>query len=145
MGARRNHYYYIDRYPIGLDATVFKSGSGSTQTMSFTERHAVPAADPRLQDPRRRQRLCPVRPVQRPERAQSCDRVSDDQERPAGVGHGPVHVDPAGRCPQANRAPVDGKDVWRTVTVYENGKVIHQTTYYLALLAGSPGIVLVGK
>ena len=35
MGARRNHYYYIDRYPLGLDATVFKSGS-STQTMSFT-------------------------------------------------------------------------------------------------------------
>ena len=36
MGARRNHYYYIDRYPLGLDATVFISGSGSTQTMSFT-------------------------------------------------------------------------------------------------------------
>ena len=29
MGARRNHYYYIDRYPIGLDATVFISASGS--------------------------------------------------------------------------------------------------------------------
>jgi vancomycin resistance protein YoaR len=36
MGARRNHYYYIDRYPVGLDATVFISASGSTQTMSFT-------------------------------------------------------------------------------------------------------------
>ena len=35
MGARRNHYYYIDRYPLGLDATVFKSGSGSVQTMSW--------------------------------------------------------------------------------------------------------------
>ncbi len=35
MGARRNHYYYIDRYPLGLDATVFDSGSGSVQTMSF--------------------------------------------------------------------------------------------------------------
>lgn len=34
MGARRNHYYYIGRYPVGLDATVFKS-SGTTQTMSF--------------------------------------------------------------------------------------------------------------
>lgn len=34
IGARRNHYYYIDRYPVGLDATVF-IGSGSTQTMSF--------------------------------------------------------------------------------------------------------------
>jgi vancomycin resistance protein YoaR len=36
MGARRNHYYYIDRYPIGLDATVFISASGSKQTVSFT-------------------------------------------------------------------------------------------------------------
>lgn len=35
MGARRNHYYYIDRYPLGLDATVFQSSSGSVQTMSF--------------------------------------------------------------------------------------------------------------
>jgi vancomycin resistance protein YoaR len=36
MGARRNHYYYIDRYPLGLDATVFISASGSKQTVSFT-------------------------------------------------------------------------------------------------------------
>ncbi len=36
MGARRNHYYYIDRYPPGLDATVFISASGSKQTVSFT-------------------------------------------------------------------------------------------------------------
>jgi vancomycin resistance protein YoaR len=35
MLARRNHYYYIDRYPVGLDATVFISASGSKQTMSF--------------------------------------------------------------------------------------------------------------
>lgn len=35
MGARANHYYYIDRYPLGLDATVFESNSGSVQTMSF--------------------------------------------------------------------------------------------------------------
>ena len=35
MGARKNHYYYITRYPLGLDATVYQSGSGSTQTMSF--------------------------------------------------------------------------------------------------------------
>jgi vancomycin resistance protein YoaR len=36
MGDRLNHYYYIDRYPLGLDATVFISASGSKQTMSFT-------------------------------------------------------------------------------------------------------------
>jgi vancomycin resistance protein YoaR len=35
MGARTNHYYYISRYPVGLDATVFADGSAVT-TMSWT-------------------------------------------------------------------------------------------------------------
>lgn len=34
MGARQNHDYYIDRYPTGLDATVWRSGS-SKQNMTF--------------------------------------------------------------------------------------------------------------
>ncbi len=33
--ARANHYYYIDRYPLGLDATVYESDSGSVTTMAF--------------------------------------------------------------------------------------------------------------
>ena len=35
INARSNHKYYINRYPLGLDATVSKMGGG-TQTMSFT-------------------------------------------------------------------------------------------------------------
>ena len=35
MGARSNHTYYINRYPLGLDATVSIMGGGR-QTMSFT-------------------------------------------------------------------------------------------------------------
>jgi vancomycin resistance protein YoaR len=35
MGSRVNHQYYIYRYPLGLDATVSKSSSG-TRTMTFT-------------------------------------------------------------------------------------------------------------
>jgi vancomycin resistance protein YoaR len=35
MNARMNHYYYIERYPTGLDATVFATDY-FTQTMSFT-------------------------------------------------------------------------------------------------------------
>ncbi|MEP7082372.1 MAG: VanW family protein [Chloroflexota bacterium] len=34
IGERDNHYYYIDRYPTGLDATVFAS-EGFTQDMTF--------------------------------------------------------------------------------------------------------------
>jgi vancomycin resistance protein YoaR len=36
MGARRNHSYYITRYPLGLDATVWIASARSRQTMSFT-------------------------------------------------------------------------------------------------------------
>jgi vancomycin resistance protein YoaR len=35
MGDRANHYYYIDRYPMGLDATVFATDTYS-QSMTFT-------------------------------------------------------------------------------------------------------------
>ncbi len=35
MGDRRNHSYYIQRYPLGLDATVFKTSSGTVQTMAW--------------------------------------------------------------------------------------------------------------
>ncbi len=41
MGARRNHAYYISRYPVGLDATIWISGS-YRQTMSFTNDTAYP-------------------------------------------------------------------------------------------------------
>jgi vancomycin resistance protein YoaR len=40
--SRVNHYYYIDRYPLGLDATVFESDSGSVTTMSFRNDTAYP-------------------------------------------------------------------------------------------------------
>ena len=35
MGARANHFYYISRYPVGLDATVIQYPT-SEQTMSWT-------------------------------------------------------------------------------------------------------------
>ena len=42
MGARSNHRYYINRYPLGLDATVSIMGGGR-QTMTFTNdtRHPI--------------------------------------------------------------------------------------------------------
>jgi vancomycin resistance protein YoaR len=40
MGSRKNHYYYIARYPKGLDATVFISGS--TQDMTWTNNTPYP-------------------------------------------------------------------------------------------------------
>ncbi|MGH2511451.1 MAG: VanW family protein, partial [Candidatus Limnocylindrales bacterium] len=41
MGLRANHYYYISRYPLGLDATVWEDGS-AVQNMTFTNDTAYP-------------------------------------------------------------------------------------------------------
>ncbi len=41
MDARANHYYYIDRYPMGLDATVFATDTFS-QSMGFTNDTQTP-------------------------------------------------------------------------------------------------------
>lgn len=41
MGARYNHYYYITRYPIGLDATIWINGS-SVKNMTFTNDSKYP-------------------------------------------------------------------------------------------------------
>jgi vancomycin resistance protein YoaR len=35
MGARKNHFYYISRYPKGLDATVYRSDGGGAQDMTW--------------------------------------------------------------------------------------------------------------
>ena len=41
MGARRNHAYFIDRYPVGLDATIWINGS-YVQTMTFVNDSEFP-------------------------------------------------------------------------------------------------------
>jgi vancomycin resistance protein YoaR len=41
INARSNHKYYINRYPLGLDATVSIMGGGR-QTMSFTNDMSTP-------------------------------------------------------------------------------------------------------
>ena len=131
MGARRNHYYYIDRYPAGLDATVFKSGSGSVQTMSFTNDTPYPVL---------------IRGYKIKDGSSGYVRF-DIYSVPTGrkvVISNPTikNVRPATDTVQYTTSlapgvrkrveyPVDGKDVWRTVTVLDaSGKVIHKTTYY---------------
>ena len=39
--------------------------------------------------------------------------------------------------------PADGKDVWRTVSVYQDGKLLRQHTYY-SHYSRITGVVLVG-
>jgi len=143
MKARRNHYYYIDRYPLGLDATVFISG-GSVQTMSW-----------------RNDTKHPVLIRGKGTRSGSAGYVTFEiysvpNNRRVVIGNPTVrniryasdtiqytNSLPPGRSERVEY-PVDGKQVWRTVTVYENGKVLRRTTYY-SNYARITGITLVGR
>jgi vancomycin resistance protein YoaR len=143
MGARRNHYYYIDRYPLGLDATVFISAGGSKQTMSWTNDTEYPVlirgintrkgssgyVTFQLYSVPTGRRIAIGKPTVKNVR-QSRDTVQYTRSLPAGRR-------------QRVEYPVDGKDVWRTVTVYEDGKVLRRTTYY-SHYAVITGITLVG-
>lgn len=145
MGARRNHFYYIDRYPLGLDATVFISGSGSRQTMSFTNDTDYPILirGHKIQKglsgyvrfdlfsvPNGRQ-VSFSRPLVRDVRP-ATDTIEYTDDLPAG---------------QQERIeyPVDGKKVTVSRTVRDRyGKVIHKDTYF-SNYARITGVTLVGQ
>ncbi len=145
MGARRNHYYYIDRYPLGLDATVFISASGSVQTMSWTNDTDYPVLirGYRIRDgnagyvkfelysvPNGRKVIIGTPTVE------NIKPASDTIQLTSTLAPG---------VRERIEYPVDGKQVWRSRTVYDaSGIVIHQETYY-SNYARVTGIVLVGQ
>ncbi|HEY0444643.1 MAG TPA: VanW family protein [Candidatus Limnocylindrales bacterium] len=141
--ARRNHFYYIDRYPLGLDATVFISNGGSVQTMSWRNDTRFPVL---------------IRGI----RTRSGNRGFvrfDLYSVPNGrkvvlsapvvknVTHATDSVQYTSSMPKGTSKrieyPVDGKDVWRTVTVYQDGKLLRQHTYY-SHYTRITGILLIG-
>ena len=145
MGARQNHYYYINRYPLGLDATVFISASGSVQSMSWTNDTDYPVLirGYRIRDGNAGY----VR----------FELYSVPNGRKVIIGTPTVeNIKPASDTTQLTSTlapgvrkrieyPVDGKQVWRSRTVYDaTGIVIHQETYY-SNYARVTGIVLVGQ
>ena len=145
MGDRRNHYYYIDRYPLGLDATVFISASGSKQTMSFTNDTKYPilirgrgwreggAGYVRfdLYSVPTGRKVSFSKPV-----VKNIRRATDTVEYTSSL--------PAGTSKRLEY-PVDGKQVWVTRTVRDKaGAVIHQDTYY-SNYARITGVTLVGR
>jgi vancomycin resistance protein YoaR len=141
MGARRNHYYYITRYPLGLDATVFKSGGGSNQTMSFRNDTPNPILIHGINayglvtfelwsvDAGRKVSFSPpivknVRPAR--------DTTEYTDTLPAGAT-------------KRIESPADGKDVWVTRTVRDaDGNIVHQETYY-SHYARVDGVTLIGQ
>ena len=93
---RQPHWYYITRYPLGLDATV----SGS-QTMRFPKRHPVSAGDPRL-------RLAghhPLRDLVRPLGADREPEPADRHQRGRRLRHDGQDRDAQGGDVDAHRVP----------------------------------------
>ncbi len=144
MGARRNHFYYINRYPIGLDATVFQSSSGSVQTMSFRNDTESPIlirgtgwsvgskgyvkfAIWSVPNGREVKFSTPIVKNVKP----ASDSTVDTTALAPGVK-------------ERVEYPVDGKDVWVTRTVRDaTGTIVHQETYY-SHYARITGILLIG-
>ena len=145
MGARRNHYYYIDRYPLGLDATVFKSGSGSVQNMTFWNDTDYPILirSYRIRDGNSGYVRFEIHGVPTGRKV-TLSKAIVKNIRPAGD----LLEYTSSLKPGVTRRieyPADGKQVWVTRTVKDaDGTVIHEDTYF-SNYSKVNGITLVGK
>jgi vancomycin resistance protein YoaR len=141
MGDRRNHYYYINRYPRGLDATVWISGSGQRQTVSFTNDMDHPILIRGIN--RRSAVIFEIWGV--PDgRTVSLSDPRIDNRRPAFEV---IRYSDNLRPGQTRRVewPANGFDSWVTRTVRSaGGQVLHEETYY-SRYARIRGITLLGR
>jgi vancomycin resistance protein YoaR len=144
MIARRNHYYYITRYPKGLDATVFQSSSGSVQTMSFRNDTGYPILIRAYKIKQGSSGYVKFELYGVPTgRTVSIGGEVVKNVRPAIDTVQYTDSKPAGYRERLE-SPADGMDVWRTVTVKDaDGKVIRETTYY-SHYSRVDGVTLVG-
>jgi vancomycin resistance protein YoaR len=145
MGARRNHYYYIDRYPLGLDATVFISASGSTQTMSWTNDTDYPVLIRGYKIRQGNRGYVKFELYSVPTGRKVI--IGAPTVRNVRYASDTVQLT-SSLAPGARKRieyPVDGKQVWRTVTVKDaKGNVLHSVTYY-SNYSRVTGITLVGR
>jgi vancomycin resistance protein YoaR len=131
MGARSNHKYYIDRYPLGLDATVSKSPGGGVQTMSFTNDTSHPIFIRGIRIGGRSGKGWVRYEIwgTRDGRTVSLSKPSQWNVRQASTVTVPVSTLPHGVRHQTEY-PSNGRDVSVTRVVRDaNGRVIHRETY----------------
>jgi vancomycin resistance protein YoaR len=140
--ARQNHNEFIDRYPAGLDATVWIVGK-TKQTMSFRNDTEYPILITRTVTgnnskrwltfkiwsvPNHRKATVTNTVIQPGERA--VHRTVEDPTKPVGYRF-------------FNNAAVDGAKVWTTVTIYDHGKV-HWKKRYFSNYPAVDGVTVVG-
>jgi vancomycin resistance protein YoaR len=138
MGDRLNHFYYINRYPLGLDATVFISASGQAQDMSWTNDTDYPVVIQGINGTGTVKFVLYSVPNGR------TTTFSDPVVKNYTKAHTETRVDksiPRGTRKQIEYA-TDGQDVTVVRTVKDkDGKVIHKETYY-SHYATITGIIL---
>jgi vancomycin resistance protein YoaR len=140
--ARQNHNEFINRYPPGLDATVWIVGN-TKQTMSFRNDTKYPIMITRTitnagsrrwltfkiwSVPNGRKATVTNTVIQPGERA--VHRIVRDPTKPVGYRF-------------FNNAAVNGARVWTTVTIYDHGKV-HWRKRYFSNYPAVDGVTVVG-
>ncbi len=140
MGARANHYYYISRYPLGLDATVWEDGS-AVQNMTFTNDTPYPILIRTYAKPGIVRFTLYSVPTGR------TVSISKPIVKNFIQGYTKVEYTKSLRVGQTvqQEYQANGMDTWVTVTVRDkSGKVIDQKTYY-SHYARMIGIILKGE
>ena len=140
--ARQNHNEFINRYPPGLDATVWIVGTVK-QTMSFKNDTEYPILIQRIITDAGSRRWITfkiwsvpngrtykisnlvIRPGPR-----AIDTVLRDPTKPVGYSY-------------RNNFPADGAKVWVTVTIYDHGK-LHWTKRYYSNYPAVNGVLVKG-
>jgi vancomycin resistance protein YoaR len=140
--ARKNHNEFINRYPPGLDATVWIVGN-TKQTMSFLNDTKYPILISRSVThagskrwltfkiwsvPNGRKATVTNTVIQPGERA--VHRTVKDPTKPVGYTF-------------FNNAAVNGARVWTTVTIYDHGK-LHWRKRYFSNYPAVDGVTIVG-
>ncbi len=140
--ARKNHNEFINRYPPGLDATVWVVGS-TKQTMSFKNDTKYPIMITRTITHAGSKRWITFKiwsvPNGRTAKVsntviqngpQARDTIVKDPSKPVGYRY-------------RNNAPADGAKVWVTVSIYDHGK-LHWRKRYFSNYPAVNGVTIVG-
>jgi vancomycin resistance protein YoaR len=141
MGARKNHFYYISRYPVGLDATVFINDGGGAQDMTWRNDTPYPV----LIKATTTFGVVKFTLYSVPNgRRVSLSRPIVTNVRPTTTIFEKTSSLPTGRTTQIE-FPATGFDAQVTRTVRDaSGKIIHRDTFY-SHYARVVGVILVGS
>ena len=140
--ARQNHNEFINRYPPGLDATVWIVGS-TKQTMSFKNDTEYPILIQRTvrNDGNRRWLTFKIWSVPNGRTY----KISNQVIQPGPKAKDTIVHDPTKPVGYVfrNNPPADGAKVWVTVSIYDHGK-LHWSKRYFSNYPAVNGVTIVG-